>query len=345
MTSRIKSLDSFRMVAALMVVFLHYVPDGVSDLTKAFCRIAVPFFFMVSGFFVYSDDTSKVCARCKKNIIKLLKLYLTVIPLLVLYACVIRNFEGAAVRKIIHSLFSWKFILFNFNFSSRFWFLRALIYVYLALWGIMLLTKDKQKEKCDRILLILTGVIIVCGVIFFKYSTLLGMNISRRYYEIPCKFIESAFGSFLMGYFVKKYQSVLSEKFNLRNVSLLLIFGVGLQLIEFYGLRFLKADKPATDYFSTFILLFAIFQLLLIFADWNPFHISTIGNEYSLWIYILHMTVLRYINMLPWKYIRKYSIKTNMWLKVLVGGFVCIGLAFIGKLVVKKIKELRSREI
>lgn len=345
MTSRIKSLDSFRMIAAFLVVFIHYVPDGVSDLMKAFCRIAVPFFFMVSGYFVYSDDTAKICARCKKNVIKLTKLCLIMLPLLVLYACAVRNFKGVVVRNIIHSLLSWKFILFNFNFCSRFWFLRALIYVYLVLWGIMLLTKEKHKEKCDRVLLILTGVVIVSGIIFCKYSALFGINIYRRYYEIPCKFIESAFGSFLMGYFVKKYQSTLAEKFNLRNVNLLLIFGIGLQLIEFFGLNFMNADKPATDYFSTFIMLFAIFQLLLICYDWNPFNISAIGNEYSLWVYILHMIVLRYINWLPWKYIRRYSsVQTMMWLKVLTGCIVSVCLAFIGKSVVKKVKELRLRK-
>lgn len=342
MISRLKSLDSFRTIAAFMVVFLHYVPDGASDLTKAFFRIAVPFFFMVSGFFVYADDTYKICTRCKKNIIKLAKLYLLVLPLLVLHSCAIRHFKVAAVKRIIRSLFSWKFILFNFNFSTRLWFIRALIYVYIVLWIIMLLTKDKRKEKCDKLLLISTVAIIISGIIFCKYSKLLGMNIPRRYYEIPCKFIESAFGSFLMGYFAKKYQSVLSKKLNAINMSLLLIMGIGLQLAEFYGLRFLKADNPRADYLSTFIMLFAVFQLLLIFSNWNPLNISMIGNEYSLWIYILHMNVLRYVNKLPWKYVEKYSLQASLWLKVFTGCLVCICLAFIGKLVIKNLKKLRS---
>lgn len=53
-------LDRFRLVAALMVVAIHTAPlEGLSPeadmlLTRVLCRVAVPFFLMVSGFFTVS---------------------------------------------------------------------------------------------------------------------------------------------------------------------------------------------------------------------------------------------------------------------------------------------------
>lgn len=54
-------LDRFRMIAAFMVVAIHtspllsYSADGDFLLTRILCRVAVPFFFMVTGQFVVSD--------------------------------------------------------------------------------------------------------------------------------------------------------------------------------------------------------------------------------------------------------------------------------------------------
>ena len=52
-------IDAFRMVAALLVVAIHTAPLGdvnpTADfiLTRVIARVAVPFFFMTSGFFLF----------------------------------------------------------------------------------------------------------------------------------------------------------------------------------------------------------------------------------------------------------------------------------------------------
>lgn len=59
-------IDRFRLIAALLVVTIHtsplatYSETGDFILTRAVARIAVPFFFMTSGFFLFSEGTGNV---------------------------------------------------------------------------------------------------------------------------------------------------------------------------------------------------------------------------------------------------------------------------------------------
>ncbi len=59
-------IDYFRIIAAVLVVAIHTSPlsgvSGTADfiLTRVFGRVAVPFFFMTSGFFLFSEkETAK----------------------------------------------------------------------------------------------------------------------------------------------------------------------------------------------------------------------------------------------------------------------------------------------
>lgn len=62
---RTGGLDVFRIVAAFLVVAIHTGPfQGISDAAEEYvmygvCRLAVPFFFMVTGFFVLNDPLKR----------------------------------------------------------------------------------------------------------------------------------------------------------------------------------------------------------------------------------------------------------------------------------------------
>lgn len=65
--SRIKSggLDAFRIIAAVMIITIHTSPlesfnqNADFFLTRVLSRVAVPFFFMVTGQFVVSEIIRK----------------------------------------------------------------------------------------------------------------------------------------------------------------------------------------------------------------------------------------------------------------------------------------------
>lgn len=71
---RIRRLDDFRWIAAALVVAIHTSPleslNETADflLTRVIARVAVPFFFMVTGYFVLAEEQNR-----RENIVKTLK--------------------------------------------------------------------------------------------------------------------------------------------------------------------------------------------------------------------------------------------------------------------------------
>ena len=54
-------LNIVKAIACASVIVLHCpFPGIVGKILYGFARFAVPFFFMVSGYFVYADDAEKV---------------------------------------------------------------------------------------------------------------------------------------------------------------------------------------------------------------------------------------------------------------------------------------------
>ncbi|WP_080847822.1 serine racemase VanT catalytic subunit [Cytobacillus gottheilii] len=74
--SKTGSLDSFRLIAAFLVIANHTSPllsygeNGDFILTRIIARVAVPFFLMVSGYFLYkyieNGDKAYILSFCKK---------------------------------------------------------------------------------------------------------------------------------------------------------------------------------------------------------------------------------------------------------------------------------------
>ena len=69
-------IDEFRLIAALLIVAIHTSPlasfseTGDFILTRIVARVAVPFFFLTSGFFLisrYSDGAGKLYGFLKKT--------------------------------------------------------------------------------------------------------------------------------------------------------------------------------------------------------------------------------------------------------------------------------------
>ena len=62
-------LNAAKLVAAFLVVSIHIPFTGnFGSSVIAVARIAVPFFFMVSGFFCYYEDESVISAKMKHKV-------------------------------------------------------------------------------------------------------------------------------------------------------------------------------------------------------------------------------------------------------------------------------------
>lgn len=340
MKNRIVSLDSFKAVCAFMIIFLHYGVDQ-AEVFNMYFRIAVPFFFAVSGFFLYDDTKEVVTRRCKKNIKKLLFLNIWVcLALIIKYACV-NLLKGRYID--FSFLIDWKFLIFNFNFASYLWFVRALIYVYAVI--NLFMRTHKEKRQIDKSLMILAGICIIASLLLCKYSKVLGLNIPADVYEIPCKFIGNAFGGFMIGYYIGcQKDSLLS----ISDIALVIILAMCLVIggTEYYWLSKLGVNNVKCDYISTFAITIIVFLILLKHVSWSPKRLHIIGEKYSLWIYILHMNIKGMSEKFPWKLFDWTPQFVQDLLKVVAAFILCVLIAFAASqfLSVLKLKVSKQME-
>lgn len=72
----VSSLYMLKALCALGVVILHAPLGTFTDYARLISSIAVPIFFMVTGYFLYSADVQQTCNRIKKTIRKVIPLIL-----------------------------------------------------------------------------------------------------------------------------------------------------------------------------------------------------------------------------------------------------------------------------
>lgn len=287
-------MDSFKAIAAFMVVYLHYsVGTGTETFFSDLCRIAIPFFFMVSGFFLYEEKEERVIEKCRKNIKKML--ILTVVGN-GLQLC--RNMPFVLIRgefELLSGLLDAKFLLFNFEYASYMWFVRALLYLYLLVWILQRLL-GKRMEYLTGMASVL---FLILNLIFCKYSAVLGMDITGEPYVIPSKLLGTAFPNFFAGYFIRKlYESGRIVKAKQYLYGGITTAAVILLYIEVSVLDYFGKNVPTCDYLATYVIVVSLFLWLLAKPDFSPWGICRIGYKYSMWIYILHMNIRELIEKL-----------------------------------------------
>jgi len=166
--SRNNSIDIFRYICAILVVIIHTEPWFVRNypvgfvLRDVFARVAVPFFFVVSGYF-YSKKVSKGVAVLGAFVKNLLVTYaIWSIPYWILNMWVWYNAKESVVY-IIGRLVR-DFLVFG-SFS-HFWFFCALIYAAIMFTAL----RKVMGEKVIWIIAILLYVVGCLGSAYYKFG-------------------------------------------------------------------------------------------------------------------------------------------------------------------------------
>ena len=126
---RNKSIDIFRAVAAFFIITVHVTFAGTTVFVPV-ARYAVPFFFILSGYFVFSKD---VLSALYKQIKKMFVLVLLSNFLYGLFFLAISFLKTKDIVQILSSLISLetilKFIFLNEPlFFGHLWYLSAFLY-------------------------------------------------------------------------------------------------------------------------------------------------------------------------------------------------------------------------
>ncbi|TYQ15050.1 UNVERIFIED_CONTAM: serine/alanine racemase [Acetivibrio alkalicellulosi] len=279
-----RGIDYFRIIAAFLVIAIHTSPllsiNETSNfvMTRIISRVAVPFFFMATGFFLFDIKEERIFAKrdsINRFIIKALKLYgvaiLVYLPINI-YGGYFRN-EGLLVNL-------FKDLLFN-GTLYHLWYLPASITGVLIVYA---LSKKMRKKAlvCVAILLYIVGLL---GDSY--YGIVNEVPLLKSYYGFLFNFFDfTRNGIFftplfiVMGALIQKQ----NQQSNKNKHILGLVIVIVLFLTEGLLLNHFKFQRHDSMYFMLVPCMYFLFQILLLWRGTNNKNLRTM----SMTMYIIH---------------------------------------------------------
>lgn len=291
-THRNSYFDFLKGIACISVVFIHcQFPGTFGIIIGALLKLAVPLFFMISGY--YSVRTEKFNLERKvKHIIKIIVIAEGVI---FIYEALKAFVVGNGLLNYVEACFNWNHLIQSILFNkpitySHLWFLYALIYCYFSLFFI----RKFRFEKLIPLFIIIGHIgffVLGEGLILLGYSyhfTLALCNIQMDI--VPYNFfLFRALPYFLLGYLLSRTKNRVRIPRHLYFV--MLVGGSFLAMCERFAAGWLQF------YIGTFIVVTALFvcamnQEMRIPVTNRIFKtLAHIGNKDSDFIYVIHILV------------------------------------------------------
>lgn len=259
------TIDVVKTVATLLVICIHTgYPSVVGDYVVAFCRISVPLFLLISGYYYQVIIERK----------RVLSYYKKILALTFLSSVFYFIVNGIDLSYL--TVFRWdKMLMFSFPVSGdHLWYLYSLINVLVIL------------DFCHKIRYKLFYLIL---------PLLLGNYILSFFpkFWLYRNFLFTSLPYFLLGMYIYKNQDSLMTLFkNKKRCIIFIVIGIILQCIEVYLYKHLNLLYVRDHYLMTSILVIMIFGYALSVKFQSENILSVIGKKYSAYIYILHIFVL-----------------------------------------------------
>lgn len=187
-------IDYIKGIACVLVVLIHCrFPGGIGLSVQAVARFAVPFFFMVSGYYCYRDGYYASVHIVKKifHIVKITFVWYLFYCLFFIIENWLINANHTFCFSLSHIL---KVALFNepSNVPPHFWFLFALINVYVLF---LIVNKFKIIKSAYIFSLIMFVVLIAMQ----QGTSLMGYSLKPYYFR---NFLIEGFPFFMLGRFL-----------------------------------------------------------------------------------------------------------------------------------------------
>lgn len=323
-------LDLFKYVLCYLVICIHLV--GESYWHFPIYRLAVPMFFLISGYFSYKKQDQEIYA--KESIKRNLKYLFVGFLIYIIFDFIMCFVEGHGVGYFWTTLFYENlfldFVILNRPITytgAQLWFLIALLIVSIVHWLLVKYNKTKFYKF----------IIPICLALYFFFSAYMYIFQST---DMPIRYVRNAwlFGLpvFGLGYMLAKFDFNKKSYFKYLYLVFAIIFFV-LQIFEDQLLRFLSNDSPLNIemYISSLLsaVLFLQFFLGIKKSNCNWYY-KWIGKNAPYYIYILHMAVAVVLS--------KFITWNNLLFKsfvVLLVSFVIYELCYLLSLYIRKRKS------
>lgn len=336
MKQQYTAIDIFKFIFAICVVGIHagIMQDANSSIQwiifHMIFRLAVPFFFVCSGFFLglklYSKDVT--IQEGKNIIVKYIK-RLTVpfifwlIISLPLQIYKYRNENNYFLTIIKRAIFNpWE----------------ALWYVLAVIVAVLIIMQFYKKNKLG-VAIILGGILYFFGLLCNSYYFLVENTVFQNVIDLYLKIFLTPRNGVLVGLYYVSAGMFIAKNIDSRIINskiniIVLIISYALLLLEIY---LIKDQNYADDHSMFIMLLIVIPELLILLQNYKNTINTKIIRAYSTGIYFLHkifistMTIVLEIN----------SISLNQYLVFGITLIFCVGiLTVLYKLDNKKINML-----
>lgn len=287
---RNKSLDAAKAIAAFMVVCIHVsFPGMAGQIIKVLARCAVPFFFMVSGYFCYYERGNAV-DKIPAKILHILKLFMISAVFYLIWECLMKSWDGEGICVWLKEAASMEhlkeFLIYNSTSPLRahLWFLPALVYCYIIAFFIEKLELRKAAYWCIPLLL----VILLWRTEFCRFF-------GRFYHTMEYRnFLFTGMSFFLTGQMIHENQQKLLQKLmNKSGERIEWIFQAGMLVGVVLGILEYYLQGAREIYAGNCIAVISLFIWLVLYGKEKrvPVVVAEFGKKYAFLIYLLHPAV------------------------------------------------------
>ncbi len=278
-TQKNYTLELLKLFASYMVVFIHIMFYGeMGIIMDALARFAVPFFFLISGYYSFQIKPEKIIKRIR-HLLGLL-IFATV-------CCTLFNIVVVLLKGTVGGIASYlekylnigtliKLFIFNVPVSSvHLWYLLAMVYVYVVFYFVTML---RLNEK----------VIFIVSFSLLFLHILLGECLSALGIVVPIAIVRNfalmGIPFFALGLFTKKHEN------KLRSIpNYMLIVAVAIGIFESLFSRYFFGKNEL--YVGSLLILFAIVAVFIKYptVKYPPFFNALSGC--STYVYIFHIMI------------------------------------------------------
>ncbi|MBC5992771.1 acyltransferase family protein [Pontibacter cellulosilyticus] len=267
------SVDVFRFLGAIAIVVLHTIdstdfPPLFYLFLKISTRWAVPFFFLISGYFFEQDYRSYPEKALSKRLKNLIGVFIS--------ATIIYFFINLYIGYPLSSTLS----LYALTAGNYFhlWFIGSMIFGYLTMWFIL----EQQLKQITLICIIVSFVLLILAT--GSYASILGLSgldirFARHLAAVPF---------LLIGFLCARNK--ITGTISWPVAALLALLGLGIQIAETFYLQIQFGLDPVSHdiLIGTFLFSFSIFCLSMAIIKIKDNILTRWGRNYSLLIYLYH---------------------------------------------------------
>lgn len=315
-------LNIMKTIAAFFVVTIHvHFPGNLGESFICIARFAVPFFFMISGFFSFYGNKKMTREKFDRKASYILRiLVLSCAFSAIFYSLLSSDYIPKLLGNITSPKHMLTFLLFNNTscFAEHLWYLSALLYCIIIFYFLDKLSLTK-KLRIPIILLFFVGIVIREVSVL---TDILPNTDSMPYLIRNFVFIGLPF--FYLGHLIREYEEKL-KKLPYILLAALIIIGTLMSLAD----HFFHIKKSA--YIGTFIAVFALFILLIKAEDKFKYEkLERLNGKYSLYIYIFHVAI--------WQLLKHLNIFSKI--NPFIAPIVIFALSFILAAVITNVTKL-----